>query len=300
MKRNIPILGALAIVVTGACGWLYAQQPPRPQSTTLPPADSSTLAQVTSTNASSPLTVGAATSTPAVGTPNAAPSMITVDTSSSVTVTVQITDPTLIPGSVNLLLVGVTGTQPTILGVMQNSGNGIYSLQDVFNEPTPGQIQLEVSAAFRGVLRRIVSNIITVQVWQTYHNDRLGVTLSVPPSVIAYQSTDPTIQQVVFVTPPVSSESSILFLVKITPLPQGLSLLQAIQAGGIVSSSIQEVSIASHQWFTWFSPGEASGTWSYASLYSPTQVISILTPSNSFASSTDFSALVASLTLTGQ
>jgi hypothetical protein len=76
--------------------------------------------------------------------------MILAGTSTQVTVTIQITDPVLIPSSVNLLQLGPTGAQPTILGVMQSAGNGIYTLQKAFNTTVTGQIQLQVSAAFRG------------------------------------------------------------------------------------------------------------------------------------------------------
>ena len=138
--------------------------------------ETSTIAQVVVGKASA-----AAAATPTVGAPVATPSMIIVNTSTPVTVTVQITDPRLIPGSVNLLLLGATGTLPTILGVMQSAGNGIYTFQQVFNETTTGQIQLAVSAAFRGLLRRVLSSSVTISVWNHFTDANTGLSFSFPP-----------------------------------------------------------------------------------------------------------------------
>jgi hypothetical protein len=130
------------------------------------------------------------TTTPNVGTPVATPSIIAVNASTTVTVTVQIAEPTLIPGSVNLLLLGATGTQPTILGVMQNAGNGTFSLQSIFDQATPGQLQLQVSAAFRGQLRRVVSQITTVAAWSALADTTSGFQTLYPP--VLYNLTNTT------------------------------------------------------------------------------------------------------------
>jgi hypothetical protein len=183
VKIIIPTLSALIIAFLAFGGlWLYAQQATRPPSmapTTGPPSPASTAQVITSGTPSANLS--SATTTPTVGTPVPTPSLITVNTSSPVTVTVQITDPTLIPGSVNLLLLGATGTQPAILGVMQSIGNGIYSLQTVFNETAPGQLQLEVSAAFQGQLRRVLSNVADVNVWNHLTDANTRLSFDFPP-----------------------------------------------------------------------------------------------------------------------
>jgi hypothetical protein len=185
VKQNILIFGFLLATFLAIGGaWLFAQSAPHPME--LAPAtqqlvQTSTISQVVESNMSSITTPVAATTTLAVGTPVAMPSMITVNTSTPVTVTVQITAPTLIPGSVNLLLVGATGTQPTILGVMQSAGNGVYTLQQGFNETTTGQLQLEASAAFRGILKRIISPILQIPVWGYFTDSSDGFTMSYPP-----------------------------------------------------------------------------------------------------------------------
>jgi hypothetical protein len=44
------------------------------------------------------------------------------------------------------------------------AGDGIYTLRVPFNEAAIGQIQIQVSAAFRGVLRRVISSPINIAV----------------------------------------------------------------------------------------------------------------------------------------
>ena len=188
MKIIILTLSVLIIAFLAFGGlWLYAQQASHPAAlapTTQAPAETetSTVSQFglgdPSTTAVTPI---ASTTTHTVGTPVVTPSMITVNTSTPVTVTVQISDPTLIPGSVNLLLLGAAGTQPTILGAMQNTATGVYSFQTTFNENEPGQVQLEVSAAFQGLLKRVLSNIVALAVWNSFTDASSGVTFALPP-----------------------------------------------------------------------------------------------------------------------
>jgi hypothetical protein len=109
---------------------------------------------------------------PVVGTPNALPTVITVNKNSVVTVAISIPGSLVIRNGVNLLRLGATGTQPVTLGVMHDdgqsgdavAGDGIYTLQVTFTEPATRQIQLEVSAAFQGLLKRVVSSPIDIAV----------------------------------------------------------------------------------------------------------------------------------------
>jgi hypothetical protein len=187
VKKTILILGILVIAFLTVGGvWLYAQQAVGPTvsvpATPAPAgAESSTIAQVVLSNTSTTRTPAGASTTPTIGPPVATPSVITVNTSTPVTVTVQITDPSLIPGSVNLLLLGATGTQPTILGLMQGSDNGMYMLEQAFDEASTGLIQTEVSAAFRGQLRRVISPVLQIPVWNSFADSTNGFTLAYPP-----------------------------------------------------------------------------------------------------------------------
>ena len=115
--------------------------------------------------------VATTSTTPVVGTATATPATIVVNTPTTVTVKASITPAPILNG-VNLLRLGATGTQSTILGVMHDDGknadavasDGIYTLQVPFNEPVAGSIQLQVSAAFQGALKRVLSAFITIPV----------------------------------------------------------------------------------------------------------------------------------------
>jgi RHS repeat-associated protein len=90
-----------------------------------------------------------------------------------VTATSQITtaagDPALIAGGVNLLR--VDGAVPTILGVMHDdglngdtvAGDGIYTLVFTATSASIGQMQIQVAAAFRGLVRRLKSTAGAIQ-----------------------------------------------------------------------------------------------------------------------------------------
>src|ERR1039458_9608493 len=106
---------------------------------------------------------------PSIGTTNVSPITAIVGTPTQVTVQASITNPSLIPGSVNLLQVNLNGTT-TILGTLHDDGvNGdayagdlVFTFVAALNEPQESQVQLQVSAAFKGVLQRVKSPIINV------------------------------------------------------------------------------------------------------------------------------------------
>jgi len=187
MRKLIYIAGTVAILMAVGGAWLYGQQEPASQpaagaitkSVQGVQPSSSAPQQVRKASTGAPRT--AMTGTPAIGPVSATPTSITVNMPTAVTVTVQITDSSIIPNSVNLLRLGATGTQPTILGVMQSAGNGAYSLEHVFNETSAGQIQLQVSAAFRGLLKRILSQAILLPVFGTFTDPTTNITITFPP-----------------------------------------------------------------------------------------------------------------------
>ena len=137
MKKLI-LAGAVVILSVLGATWLYAgPQYPRPATPSYPPAKAppglaATATPTSSTALAQPSLLAVAT--PNVGTPSATPPTIVVNMPTTVTVTVLITPSPLLNG-VNLLRLGATGTQPTILGVMHDdgkngdtvAGDGIYT-----------------------------------------------------------------------------------------------------------------------------------------------------------------------------
>ena len=115
------------------------------------------------------------TTTPTVGTLTATPSSITnftVDTPTVVptvvTVTVKITDPGVVAGGVNLLRLNPTGN-PTVLGIMNDDGlrgdavanDKIFTLE-ILSETETSSVRLQVSAAFKGFYKPVLSNIVAI------------------------------------------------------------------------------------------------------------------------------------------
>lgn len=108
---------------------------------------------------------------PTIGPIVASPLVIPVNTPTLVTVTAQITDPSLIPTGINLLRINPTGNPTIIAQLVDNgtnadavAGDKLFSTMITFIEPYPGIIKLQVSAAFRGVLKRVLSNPVVIAV----------------------------------------------------------------------------------------------------------------------------------------
>lgn len=107
---------------------------------------------------------------PSVALASAEPAQILINQASPVRFSADITDPNLIAGSVNLLRVGLPGTSPTIVGKLhddglngdQFAGDGRYTIQAILNEPAPTQVVFRISAAFKGLLRRVNSADIVI------------------------------------------------------------------------------------------------------------------------------------------
>jgi hypothetical protein len=106
---------------------------------------------------------------PGIGTVKVAPMTAVIGTPTQFTIQASITAPSLIPNSVNLLELNHDGTT-TILGVLHDDGlNGdsfvgdlVFTLLVTLNAPTTSQLQLQVSAAFKGVLLRVKSPVFNV------------------------------------------------------------------------------------------------------------------------------------------
>ena len=106
---------------------------------------------------------------PTLGAVKVTPMTAVIGTVTQVTIAASITDRSLIPGSVNLVQVNSNGTT-TILGALHDDGlNGdtysgdlVFTFVAALSSPSANQVQLQVSAAFRGVLQRVKSPIMSV------------------------------------------------------------------------------------------------------------------------------------------
>src|SRR6266581_7937913 len=106
---------------------------------------------------------------PSIGGVRATPTTAVIGIPTQVSVQASITDPSLIPNSVNLLQLNTDGTS-TMLGSLHDDGlNGdafagdlVFTLVVTLNEPSASQIQLQVSAAFTGQLLPVRSGIMNV------------------------------------------------------------------------------------------------------------------------------------------
>jgi hypothetical protein len=100
---------------------------------------------------------------------SATPASIHAHTATRVLVTARISHAALIPGSVNLVRRSPDGP-PTIIGHLRDdgkegdavAGDGLYSTQIALNESATGQIQLQVSVAIRGKMRRFISDTFAI------------------------------------------------------------------------------------------------------------------------------------------
>ena len=179
-KRLLVII--LAILAIGTTVLIAAQSTPAQRQSTAPRPTASSPSAVAQP---APAGLGA---TPSIGTPVVTPPVIPVTVPTLVTVTATITDPSLIPNSVNLLRLGATGTQPTILGAMHDDGvNGdavardrVYSINFTASEFAPGQVQLQISAAFTGRLSRIFSATARLPIWQQFSSPRASLFFAYP------------------------------------------------------------------------------------------------------------------------
>src|SRR5580658_6889372 len=93
----------------------------------------------------------------------AMPSTVYVNSTTTVTITARIADPLVIPSGVNLIQIDPVTGSPTVVGSMSpNSQTFTITIQPA--TPVPALFSYQVSAAFKGVLRRSLSLPITVAV----------------------------------------------------------------------------------------------------------------------------------------
>ena len=189
---------------------------------------------------------------PTVGTLTATPNLNTVNVPTTVTFTIPITDPTLLPGGVNLLRLGATGTQPTILGIMHDDGlNGdlvqgdkVFTSVLNLNESQVGTISLQASVAFRGQIRRTLSAPTALAIWNQFQDAQSGLELNIPPGLSGdSRASSRGGEEIILVNAnPASPDLAVAFAIQVfTVSPSTLTIqdvvVQRINPIGILSSS---------------------------------------------------------------
>jgi hypothetical protein len=196
-------LVATLAAVGGVC--LYAQKPPAASPPRTPGAVSTLFAE----RASSPEVSSSealetepnATSETAIhtiGQVTLSPSLIGAGTSQPITLTATITDPDVIASSVDVVYSrpGIPGA--TILGTLHDDGlNGdaiagddVYTLVFTLPSLSAGEVDLQVTAAFKGVITRTKSPLVPVYInpaastagWTPFSDSLNLFTVSLPPT----------------------------------------------------------------------------------------------------------------------
>lgn len=195
MKHQVIIISLVALIVTAAVGgfvyWEWSE--PVPQASTAPRVvttpENSLLERATTTARQLMPRVGPSAAEAADGVAVASPSIVAVNEPTDVTVTIQVTDSRLIPGSVNLQRLDATGKVIAVLGTLNDTGTGgdavagdkTFTIRRTFNETTTTPVRLRISWALSGVLRRGVSNIVSVEVWQQVKDPGRTFSILFPP-----------------------------------------------------------------------------------------------------------------------
>src|ERR1039458_7421799 len=174
-----------------------------------------------------------------VATPVVSPPAVVVNTPTAVKLSALINPGTsqVVVGSVYVYQVINTGSIISLLGVLNDAGNSgdlfandlIYGGTIILNEPQSGRVLLQVSAAFKGTLKRVTSPIVSLPV--------LGP--GVPTSPIA---SDPNtvIADPQSGTPTVCNE----LLVKFAPAATPSQIISAVsQVQGSIIGTIPELNV---------------------------------------------------------
>jgi hypothetical protein len=109
---------------------------------------------------------------PVVGTVTVKPTFAPANTPTQVTITALITDTSLSANGANVQRLNSAGNPTAVLGILHDDGlNGdavagdrVYTLVFTLNEPTPGRIFFRTAAAFQGVVQRVSSSSVAVDI----------------------------------------------------------------------------------------------------------------------------------------
>lgn len=134
---------------------------------------------------------------PSVGPVSATPALVAANSQAIVTVTAQVDDVRAIPNSVNLIR--LTGSTSTLVSAMADDGrNGdavagdrLYSARVVLSERSIGTVRLQVTVAFAGYLRRVTSDVISIDIGQIYSSQSGAYSITIPSSFNVWNEGNP-------------------------------------------------------------------------------------------------------------
>jgi hypothetical protein len=162
-----------------------------------------------------PVLLQTSTSTPVAATPvgilTADPTNVFVGSSTVVTLTCELTDPRVIPTSVNVQQLDSSGNPLTVVGSMTRSSSKptFYSFQLTLNPSSPQVLYYRASVAYSGTLQRQYSRMLTVTAtsvdtagWLTYATHS-GYHFSYPANWTVSEADDGTIT----LSPPDTSQT---------------------------------------------------------------------------------------------
>lgn len=122
-----------------------------------------------------------------ISPPSSAPTSINANQSTVVTVSAKIVlnaGESIPQGAVNLLRITASG--PIVVGVMNDSGtsgdviagDGVYTIQTTFTEGGSLPLDLQVSAAVRGSLRRSLSTVVSIPIVGAANSSTINITVA--------------------------------------------------------------------------------------------------------------------------
>lgn len=148
---------------------------------------------------------GQAPVNPTIPAPTLTPNLVTANTPTEVTATVSIPEPTLNPTTVELLRVNANGTTAVVAEMNDTGKNGdqkpgdkVFTTKVTLDESQAGEVNLQVSAAFRGILRRSFSTVTVIQVWKNFSSQAMGLSINYPATLSVSQPQPDAVQ---FISP---------------------------------------------------------------------------------------------------
>ncbi len=193
--------------------------------------------------------LGTAARAATIGASAASPNNVSAGVATLVTFTSVISDPAVIPSTVNLQQLDSSG-RATVVGLMHDdgltgdttSGDHIYSFRFNLFQQTTGNLTFRVSAGFQGSLARVLSAPILVTVTGTSN----GITITSPVPG-AYLNISPTLVTGTVANPgaavavnSIAAQVSGSGFSASVPLQEGSNPLIAVAMAGAISASASE------------------------------------------------------------